>query len=74
MWGIVDAEPYSLIVMVFPFVPLPPGCSVPVHVQPMIIKRESPGANTFALTGVSDFHAAAADVPAFVSLPALQST
>src|SRR5712691_5955071 len=56
MWGIAPV-PYLTMVIVFPFVPLPPGCNVPVQVQPAMNDMESPGANCVALTGASVFHA-----------------
>src|SRR5229473_4341368 len=73
MWGMAPV-PYSSMVIVFPKAPLPPGCNVPVQVQPAMNDIESPGANCLALTGASVFHAVDWDVPGFPSLPALQST
>src|SRR5712691_1812847 len=73
MWGIAPV-PYSSMVIVLPLVPLPPGCNVPVQVQPAMNDMESPGANCFAFTGASVFHAMDRDVPGFPSLPPLQST
>src|SRR5260370_6302492 len=57
MWG-MGPVPYSLMVIVLPFVPLPPGFNVPVHVQPVMNNTESPGATCFALTGASVCQAA----------------